>query len=304
MHVSVQVRLPDGSSAPSGVLVELELQDTEMVTQEQTDSAGKCAFHPGSPAIYLVRAKQAGYYDAVVAVDLQNTPNGMANLVLRPVPGEAAEQTSKEVKGGSVSAADLGVPPPARKEFDLGRQAIENRDLDGGIAHLRRAIGIQENFPQAYTLMGMVYNEQKQWKDGQAALEKAVQQNPKAAEAYVYLGSSLLQQRDLTGAEKALNRGLQLNPDVQDSPMAHYTLATAYFADGQWKDAEPHTAKAIAAHPEFAPAHWLMAQIMLKKGDGQNAVQEFQTYLRLDPDGPSASAVRAAIPRIQAAIEK
>jgi tetratricopeptide (TPR) repeat protein len=305
-RISVQVRLPDGSAAPSGVLVELELQDTEMVEQQQTDSSGKCAFTPGDPAIYLVRAKQAGYYDAVVAVDLQNTPTGIAMLVLRPIPGEAEAPPSppKGSKGTTVSAADLAVPPAAHKEFDLSRQALLNHDLEGGIAHLKKAIEIHDQFPQAYTMLGMAYNEQKKWKEGQSALEKAIQENPKAAEAYVQLGSALIHQKDFAGAEKALNQGLQLDPGAQDSPMVHYTLATAYFTDGHWRDAEPHAAKTIAAHPEFAMAHWLMAQIMLKKGDGQGAINEFQTYLKLDPNGPAAPAVRAVIPKIQAAIQR
>jgi tetratricopeptide (TPR) repeat protein len=309
-RIHVQVRLPDGSAAPNGILVELELQNTQMIRQEQTDSSGKCEFVPPGSAIYLVRAKQAGYYDAVVAVDLQNTPTGLAFLVLKPKPDAAPDEAPPEVpknpsgSGRTVSAVDLAVPAPALKEFDLSRQALQNHDLEGGIAHLKKAIEIHEQFPQAYTLLGMAYNEQKKWGEGQAALEKAIQQNPKAAEAYVQLGSALIHQKDFAGAEKALNQGLQLDPAAQDSPMAHYTLATAYFADGHWKDAEPHAAKTIAAHPEFAMTHWLMAQIMLKKGDGQGAINEFETYLKLDPNGPAAPAVRAVIPKIQAVIQR
>jgi Tfp pilus assembly protein PilF len=302
-RIQVQVRFPDGSPAPSGVFVELEYQNTQMVAQDQTDSSGRCSFAPPGSAIYIVRAKQPGYYDATQTLDLQNSPTGMANLVLKPKSGEAPPEPPKGA-GGIVSAVDLSVPDPARKEYDLGQHALESRDLDGGIAHLKKAIELHDQFPQAYTLLGMAYNEQKKWRDAQGALEKAIQQDPKAAEAYVQLGSALLQQKDYAGSEKALNQGLQLNPDAQDSPMAHYNLATAYFSAGQWQDAEPHAAKTIAAQPEFPLAHWLMAQIMLKKGDGQGAISEFQTYLKLDPNGSFAPSVRAVIPKIEAAMQK
>lgn len=302
--IQVQVRNSDGTPSPRGVLVELEGEDGTPIDQQQTDSSGKCRFIPPSPAVYVVRAKEPGYQPATSRLDLQNTQTAMAFLVLRPIPGQAPSPPPKDAAGSSVSVGDLSIPEPARKEFDLGQHALEGRDLDGGIAHLKKAIELHDQFPQAYTLLGVAYNEQKKWKDAQGALEKAIQQDAKAAEAYVQLGSTLIQQKDYPGAEKALNQGLQINPDAQSSPMAHYELATAYFTTGQWQDAEPHAAKTVAATPDFALAHWLMAQILLKKGDGQGAINEFQTYLKLDPNGSYAPSVRAVIPKIEAAIQK
>jgi len=306
-RIQVQVRLPDGSAAPSGVLVELELQNTEMVSQEQTDSSGKCNFSPPGPAIYLVRAKQAGYFDAVVPVDLQNTPAGMALLVLKPKPETTTPTPPEPPKGATgptVSAVDLSVPELARKEYDLGQQSLQNQDLEEGINHLKKAIEIHDQYPQAYTLLGVAYNQQKKWKDAQAALQKAIQLEPKEAEAYFQLGVTLNREKEFAGAEKALTQGFHLYPGAPDAAAAHYELATAYFRMGQWDSAQPNAAKTIAAQPDFALAHWLMAQIMLKKGDGQGAINEFQTYLKLDPNGPAAPSVRAVIPKIQAVMQR
>lgn len=298
--IQVQVRNPDGSTGPQGAMVILEGEDGTPVDQGQTDSSGKCRFVPPVPTVYIVRVRQPGFMEASARIDLQNTQTGMAFLVLKPLPGQAPPKEA----AGTVSAIDLSVPEPARKEYDLGQHSLETHDLDGGISHLKKAIELHDQFPQAYTLLGLAYNEQKKWKDAQSVLEKAVQQDPKAAEAYIQLGSALLQQKDYPGAERALNQGLQLNPEAQDSPMAHYNLATAYFSGGQWQAAEPHAAKTIVAQPDFALAHWLMAQIMLKKGDGRGAINEFQTYLKLDPNGSFAPSVRAVIPKIEAAIQK
>ena len=302
-RIQVQVRLPDGTAAPNGIYVELEFQNTQMVMQDQTDSSGKCTFIPPAPAIYLVRAKQPGYYDAVATIDLQNTPTGMAMLVLKPKPGEAPPEPPKGA-GNTVSAIELSVPEPARKEYDLGQHALETRDLDGGIAHLKKAIELHDPYPQACTLLGMAYNEQKKWKDAQGALEKAIQQDPKAVEAYFQLGASLNQQKDHAGAAKALNQGLELNPDALHAAAAHYELARAYLALGQWQDANPHAAKAVAMQPDVASWHILMGNIDLKKGDGQGAISEFQAYLKLDPNGTAAASVHDMIPKIQAAMQK
>jgi tetratricopeptide (TPR) repeat protein len=305
VQVQVQVRYADGTPASVGVFVELELENGEMVDQNQTDSSGRCHFSPGTgPAVYVVRVKQPGYLEARIRLDLQNTQSGFANLTLKPIPGQTPPLTPKDDTGATVSAIDLSVPEPARKEYDLGRHALENHDLDGGIAHIKKAIELHDQFPQAHTLLGMAYNEQKKWKDAQGALEKAVQQDPKAVEAYFQLGAALNQQKDFAGAMRVLNQGLQLNPDAPGAAGAHYELARAYMALGQWQDANPHAAKAVAVQPGIATWHILMGNINLKKGDGQGAISEFQTYLKLDPNGPAAGSIKEIIPKIQAAMAK
>ena len=277
-----------------------------MVTQDQTDSSGRCNFSPPGQAIYLVRAKQAGYFDAVVAVDIQNTPTGMAFLVLRPKPETtppAPPASPKGATGPTVSTIDLSVPEPARKEYELGQQSLLSQDLEGGISHLKKAIELHDQFPQAYAMLGAAYNQQKKWKDAQDALQKAIQLDPKGAGAYIQLGATLNREKDYAGAEKALKQGFQLDPEPPEGAGAQYELAYAHFSQGRWQNAEPEVTKAISAQPDFALAHWLMAQIMLKKGDGQGAINEFQTYLKLDPNGPAAPSVGAVIPKIQAVIQ-
>jgi len=302
LQIRVDVRLEE-SPAPAGVIVDLEYGDGVPFAHSETDSGGRVMFTPDTPTIWIVRAKQPGYKEATARLDLQNTTSAYTILTLRRDPQYVPPDAGKG-GGTAVSAIDLSVPEPARKEYDAGQHALENHDLDGGIAHLRKAIEIHDQFPQAYTLLGMAYNEQKKWKDAQGALEKAVQLDPKAVEAYFQLGAALNQQKDFAGAAKALNQGLQLNPDAPSAPTAHYQLAFATFSQGNWKEAEPHAAKTIAAQPDFPLAHWLMAQIMLKKGDGQGAIHEFETYLKLDPNGPMAPSVRAVIPKIQAVMQK
>jgi len=302
-RIQVQVRFPDGSPAPSGVFIELEYQNTQMVAQDQTDSSGRCTLIPPGSAIYIVRAKQPGYLDATQTIDLQNSPSGLANLTLHPIPGQAPPSPPSGSRD-TVSAADLSIPEPARKEFDAGQHALENHDVDGGIGHLKKAIELHDQYPQAYTLLGMAYNDQKKWKDAQGALEKAVQQDPKAVEAYFELGVTLNQQKEFAGATKALNQGLQLNPDAPNAAGAHYELARAYMGLGQVQDANPHAAKAVAMQPDVAQWHILMGNINLKKGDGQGAITEFQTYLKLEPNGSAAPSVKDLIPKIQAAMAK
>ena len=301
LEINVQVRTQDGQPAPVGTHIALELAEGGPVDDCQTQPGGRCHFIPPTTGSYIVRVKQPGYKPTSGRVDLISTPKGYVALTLQPIPGEKEAEAPKDATGSSVSAADLAVPDNAKKEFGAAQKALDAKDFDSGIAHLKKATELYPNFPQAYATMGAAYLEQKKYKEAQEALEKAVQLDPKAAGAYIELGATLNQLKDYPGAVTALTKGLDLNADV---PAGNYELAKAYMAQQQWQNAEPALRKVIAAQPDMASAHVMLGNILLKKGDGPGALNEFQTYLKLDPNGPMAPGVREVIPKIEAALAK
>lgn len=304
-QINVQARIPDNTPGPRGARVILEFEDGGEVDQSQLDTAGKCRFIPPTPAVYLVRIKQPGYQEFTQRVDLTTSQVGYVNAILRPIPEQSTpEGITLPAAGPEVSAADLGVPDDSRKEFEKGQQLLQTNNVDEGISHLQKAIQLHDSFPQAYTMLGTAYNQQKKWKEAETALEKAVQLDPRSAQAYFQLGAALNQTKDYAGAEKALTKGLELSPDAPDAPEAHYELAKTYWAEKQWQNAEPHLSKALAARADLAPAHVLMGNICLRKGDGPGAIKEYQEYLKLEPKGSMAGPVQDMIGKIQAAIKK
>jgi len=299
VYIKIQVRNPDGSAAPQGVLIQLEAAGAGVVDQCTTASGGHCQFNPRTTGLYVLNLKYPGYKEIRKEVDLRDIRGTYVTLDLKPEfendhsPGEADDA------GSSVSAADLAVPENARKEFEAGKKALEGKDLDSGIAHLQKAIQLYDSFPRAYTLLGGAYVEQRKFDQAELVLHKAIQLDPNAFGAYIELGASFNQTKDYLGAEKALTQGLKLDPD---SVAGHYELAKTYLALGRWDEAEPHAKKALVALPDAAPAHVLMGNILLKKKDARGALHEFQEYLRLDPNGLMAPAVREVIAKIQSAL--
>jgi Tfp pilus assembly protein PilF len=301
LEINVQVRTADGKPAPPGIHLVLELAEGGPVDDCATQPGGRCHFVPPTTGSYVVRIKEPGYKPLSGRVDLISTPKGYVSLTLQPIPGAAPPEAPKDAAGPSVSAADLAVPDNAKKEFEAAQKALDAKDFDSGIAHLKKATELYPNFPQAYATMGAAYLDQKKYKEAQTALEKAVELDPKAAGAFIELGATLNQVKDYPGAISALNRGLELNPDV---PAGDYELAKAYMAQQQWQSAEPHLRKVIAAEPNMAGAHVMLGNVLLKKGDGAGALNEFQTYLKLDPNGSMAPGVKEVIPKIEAALAK
>ncbi len=295
-QIDVQVRNPDGTPARRGIHVLLESGEGGVVDDCRTVEKGKCTFTP-TTGVYIVRLNEAGYLPVSVRIDLIGIMRQFAMLDLKPLEEKAtAAPAHKENLETQVPVLELNVPEKARQEFDLGQKFLEERQIDEGIAHLKKALSLYDAFPQAHLLLGSAYLEQKKWPEAESSLENAIRLNSKLTEAYLELGAVFNQTREYPKAEAALARELELNPD---SPMGHYELAKALWALGRWQDAAPHAATAVAAMPDLATAHVLLGNILLRKQDLDGALREYQTYLRLEPNGSMAVGTREMIEKIK-----
>ena len=242
---------------------------------------------------------ERGYKEEIVRIELINTSQAYANLELKKVPGDATDESVKEPDGDAVSIAEAGVPENARQEFEKGRAALNENKLDAGISHLRKAVKLHESFPSAYTLLGTAYLTQKDWKDAKMALQKAISLDSNSGEAYLALGALFNQTKNYPEAETALVQGIKLRPDA---PGGHYELAKTYWSVGRWQDSAPHARKAVSTMPELGPPHVLLGNILLREGNAPQALQEYQTYLRLEPNGSMAPGAREMIEKIEKAL--
>src|SRR5260370_11737027 len=213
--------------------VRLDSREARSAGDCETREGGKCVFNVGSSGVYMVRMTEHGFKDVSVRVELIGNSRGYATLELKPIPGEAPPGSSAAPPEGGpnlVSALDLNVPENARQEFEKGQGALKENKLDAGVSHLRAAIKLYAAFPQAYTLLGTAYLEQKNWKDAESALRKANELDPKFPDAYLELGAVLNQTKEYPQAETTLLKGLELKPEAAGG---HYELAKPDWALGR-----------------------------------------------------------------------
>jgi Flp pilus assembly protein TadD len=302
--IDVQVRYANGAPGPRGIHVRLENPESGSAGDCQTVEGGKCQFSLASSGVYIVRMTERGYRDVSVRVELIGNSRGYATLELKPDPKEVPPESRAAASAGDpnlVSVLDLNVPENARQEFEKGQTALKENKLDDCVSHLRAAIKLYQAFPQAYTLLGSAYLEQKNWKDATAALRKANELDPKFPDAYLELGAVFNQTKEYPQAETALLKGLELKPEAAGG---HYELAKTYWALGRWQDAAPHARKAVIDMPDLAGAHALLGNIMLRESNAPGALHEYQEYLRLEPNGTMAPGVREMVAKIEKALQK
>ena len=293
-EIFVQVRNQDGTAAPSGIHMRLELASGSSVYDCTTDGEGRCRFAPGGSGRYVARVKQFGYKETSVEIDLADAMQSYVTLELRPDSGTTV--TDSPPGGHAISAAELAIPENARAEFQKGQSALKDHKLDESISHLRKAIKLYDAFPQAYTLLGTAYIEQENWKDAEKTLHRATALDDKASDAYIGLGTVFNKTKEYPRAEAALLRGLELQPEA---PTGHYELAKTYWFLGRWKEADPHARTAVTAMPDAASAHLLLGNILLREENAPGALEQYHKYLFLDPLGSMAPAVREVVEKLE-----
>jgi tetratricopeptide (TPR) repeat protein len=150
----------------------------------------------------------------------------------------------------------------------------------------------------------------QQWDKAEQALRRALEINQKTANAYFALGETYSRQQKYAEAEKALRAGLA----VEDrSYQGHFALARVYWDEaaalkdeaqvrGALERAYQETGRAIELNPNLAGAHLLRGKLLLRVPRAQEALAEFQEYLRLEPKGKTAEQTRALVERIKKAL--
>lgn len=303
--------------APQGVLVYLDRargRDASFVHgsgelgNTMTDSRGKFSFdnidagqeHPEGK-IYVVTASYPGFRSVTQIVDLTASPVGFANMEMR-------RDTSKDVPnvpaGGPGAMISAKQPSSLKAQEQLAKAEellIQKRQPRESIKEFKKLLEIDPQYGPGYVLLGTAHMQLQEWADAQSAFEKAAKVDPGNASAYLGVGAAMNQQQEFSGAEKPLRRSLELDPD---SAEAEYELGRSLWGLKKWQEAEPCARKAIEVDKNFPPAHILMGNISLRHRDAKSALAEYQEYLRLDPQGQHAEAVKEMVAKIEKALSQ
>jgi tetratricopeptide (TPR) repeat protein len=301
VSIDVQVRYPDGSAGPPGIHVILERGEGGMETDCVTIQGGKCRLQPGSNGVYTVRLNMTGYLDVSERVELVGVSHTYVTLTLRKLDDLGAAKTKSNVLGEEIDVSDVNIPGKAQQEYEKGKTALQQKKPDDAEKHFQKALKQYEKYPEAYRMLGEAYLEQQDFRKAESALRRSIELQPKFAAAYVDLGAVLNQTKDYTGAEQALKKGLELSPDAT---AAKYELAKTYWALGRWQEAAPYAVDSVKEQPQLAPAHVLLGNIRLKQHNPAGALQEYNEYLRLAPDGTMANQVKEIVAKLQSSLPK
>jgi tetratricopeptide (TPR) repeat protein len=139
----------------------------------------------------------------------------------------------------------------------------------------------------------------RDWKKAEAAFQRAVQVKTGSAAAILFLGEVYWRQKRYDEAEKTLLDGLKLD---DKSWHGYFTLARLYWDLGNIPKAGPAIGRTLQLKPDFAEAHLLAGNILLRINQPERALAEYQEYLRLEPKGEFAAQARELVQKLSKAI--
>jgi tetratricopeptide (TPR) repeat protein len=293
-EVSGVVSLADTGAAAQNVPVRLEKFSGGIIDQMSTDTRGRFRF------INL----QRNYYKVVINTPGFNAMQQDADLqVLFKVflVFELARDKSRDTTGRATlnDIVDARVPAEARDEFDRGRAALAKKEQQEAIAHLQKAINLYPSFFDADLLLATAYIDLRDWSKAEAVLRRAIELKPESAPAIISLGEVYWRQKRLQESEETLLVGLKLD---DKSWHGQFTLARLYCEMGDIKKAGPPLGKTLQLKPDFAEAHLLAGNVLLKVGQQRRALLEYEEYLKLAPKGEFAPQARELVQKLQKAL--
>ncbi|HYL10239.1 MAG TPA: tetratricopeptide repeat protein [Candidatus Acidoferrales bacterium] len=249
-----------------------------------TDAEGRFQMNGLHEGTYFLGVREKGYDEIQETVQVSRGSGGLT-FWLKKSDAPAAEET-----GPTVSVRELSIPAKARHEFQKGMERREKEDPAGSVPHFQRAIGIFPSYYEAYLQMGFANESMGQTAEAEKAIRTSVElSDENFAEADFALCELLDNQKQFDDAEKMARHGLQLSPA---SWVGHFLLSQALYGMNRFKEAEESAKKVLSLKRNFASVHLLLANIHLRRHDRPALLEDLNSYLTLDPDGPQATQAR------------
>jgi tetratricopeptide (TPR) repeat protein len=146
----------------------------------------------------------------------------------------------------------------------------------------QKEVALNDSFPFAHTVLGLVYLLNKQPEQALAEAEKAIALNPNAGDGYIGLAHILNATGRPEEAIAMVEKGLRC-PSRYTNWWHLIELGTAYYLRGQYEEARTTLEKVANRSFNYLGLHLILAATYGQLGREQEAQAEAAEILRLSP---------------------
>lgn len=230
-------------------------------------------------------------YRAAIAID-EEFAEALNNL------GVLLRDTERGEEAIEILERAIAVRPGfASAQLNLALALEEVGRIEDAVAAYERVIELAPREPTARIQLGLIQVASGDTEQGLLTLRRAASAARGNAAMLSALGNGLRRAGDPAMAVRVLREAIEADEDVP--PPVHAELALALFAAGQRPEAEAALERVIAAHSDYAIAHYLLANMLAAREAFADAATHYQSYLRIDPDGPQADGARARLRHVR-----
>jgi tetratricopeptide (TPR) repeat protein len=250
---------------------------------------------------------QIGLQSGTYKVTAEKEGVGSQSLDARVRIGAAAELNFVLAAGkAGATKEDMAKVAELRKTFEEGVTASKSGNMDEAIAKFTRGTEISPTCADCYYNMGYAYSQKKDYEKAEAAYKKAIEIKAQYAEAYNGLANVYNAQRKFEEAAAASAKASELGgagggaaAGGGGNANALYNQGVILWNAGKIPDAKKQFEAAISADPNHAESHYQLGMALVNEGNLTGSVTEFETYLKLAPEGPNAATAKSLIAQLK-----
>lgn len=205
------------------------------------------------------------------------------------------DQQQSRSAGSMVSAAELSVPPRARKEFDKANLAMKKGDLVQARDRLTKALSIYQS-AGVYNNLAVVFAGLGNRAGEREALKKALDFDDHFELAYVNWGRMQIADSNFPEADSALSKASALDPN---DAIPVTLLAYSQFRQGNLQTAIASSQRAHQLGKSHALAHRIAAYSFVRLPQFDRAADELKRAMEEDPSGPQGAAARKEMEQLR-----
>ena len=226
---------------------------------------------------YLRLGKDA---DVVALLQPQYDANS-EDLAVDYALGTALLRLGKTHEGGVVIDRILKLGDTPEANLLLGQAQFAANDFNAAAATLRKAVDLDPNLPEAWSLYGhaLLSTGAENLPDAKGAFQHALQLDPNDFNANLFLGSIFRREGDYAQAMPYEERALLLRPA---SPEARFQVAALHASLGKLEDARKEFEQLENDYPEFLEVHVQMAALYARMSLLKDSQREREIVLKLN----------------------
>lgn len=188
---------------------------------------------------------------------------------------------------------DPSVPKEAIDLYHKAQESARGSNHKKAVEQLNGAIALYPNFMLALLDLGVEYLALGDMAKAAETMEAVLKLAPNDPLAHLNLGIALYNLKKLDDAEPHLREAIKLNNAMAK---AHYYLGLTLIAAKQYGEAQAEFELTISnGGDNIAPAHKFLGGLYMSAHKNQQAADELEKYLKLDPKAADAERIRGTI---------
>jgi len=301
----------------AGATVIFNRLDFEYERRVQTDERGRFfhgGFHPGPYRITLLREGQ------VVWTTQAHMPGNGAvqefSVDLKQIQEEAERRQQLDPELERRQEAER--QRKAREEelqqhYSLATRYLQEDRAEDAIREFQAALDREPNNATTHSLLSLAYAQAGRLPEATASCRRALELEPSEAAHHNNLGTLLIRDGQVQEGVRHIEQAARLDPER--AATYHFNLGAALLNADRARDAVGHFRQALRSNPTFAVAHFFLAVALVRSSPREvsspghvraapDAVEAFQRYLQLAPDGEYVERAREYLKQLGAKPEE